>query len=104
MAMGQNRMGTFSVGSLTTSLKGFQKGHRGYGVLTAKSTAPKRPPTLPGAEVGHWGRGGFEQRTCGVTWNSKWLKNLPGPWAVVCFSLQVCSNFVVKLEMCFDGL
>ena len=27
--MGQNRMGTFSVGSLTTSLKGFQKGHRG---------------------------------------------------------------------------
>ena len=34
MAMGQNRMGTFSVGSLTTSLKGLKKDHRGYRVLT----------------------------------------------------------------------
>ena len=34
VAVGQNLAGTFFVGSLTTSLKGFQKGHRGYGVLT----------------------------------------------------------------------
>ena len=37
--MGQNLAGTFSVGSLTTSLKGLPKGHRGYGVLTHSQVA-----------------------------------------------------------------